>query len=267
MGRSLGVLGCGKMARAILTGLSRRPGIFDIFNAYDINITSSGQFAQDFGARICSPAELVTASDVILVAVKPYQVEDLIKGVSDYWQPDKLMISVAAGISTSSIEKNLPPGARVIRVMPNTPALVGKGMSALCCGQGAESRDTDFALDVFNTVGKAVLVEEKHMDAVTAVSGSGPAYVFMVIEAMVNAAVYTGLDGNLARELVLQTMQGSLAMLEETGTHTAKLREDVCSPGGTTIAAVRKLEENGLRTAFFSAIEAAWLKSKELGRD
>ncbi|WP_054695728.1 pyrroline-5-carboxylate reductase [Syntrophomonas palmitatica] len=267
MGRSLGVLGCGKMARAILTGLNRHPGIFDSINLYDIQKSSSEQFARDFGARVCNPPELVKVSDVVLVAVKPYQVECLLRDIAAAWQLDKLLISVAAGIKTSSMEKILLQGAKVVRVMPNTPALVGKGMSAICCGQAAKPSDSDLVLDIFNTIGKAVLVDEKYMDAVTAVSGSGPAYVFMVVEAMINAAVYTGLDLNLARELVLQTMQGSLAMIEETGFHPAKLREDVCSPGGTTIAAVRKLEDNGLRTAFFAAIEAAWLKSKELGRD
>jgi pyrroline-5-carboxylate reductase len=151
--------------------------------------------------------------------------------------------------------------------MPNTPCLVGQGIAAVAAGSKATDSDIDIVVRIFNSLGTVVKIDEKYMDAVTAVSGSGPAYVFLVVEAFMNAALHIGLDINLARELVIKTMKGSLEMLEQSGEHPALLRQDVSSPGGTTIAGIRKLEENGVRKAFFDAVEMAYNRSIELSSD
>ncbi|HWP98039.1 MAG TPA: pyrroline-5-carboxylate reductase [Syntrophomonadaceae bacterium] len=267
MRSSLGVIGCGKMAYALLKGLTAS-SCPDIANIYvnDVNPARTTLFSTEFNSVALEQWELIHKSGIILLAVKPQQVPQVLNLTKTAWNEEKLLISVAAGITTGSLESLLGIEVPIVRVMPNTPCLVGSGVAALCPGKYTRSEDLDIAANLFAASGIALLMEEKNMDAVTAVSGSGPAYMFLVVEAMINAAVQVGLDSSVARQLVLKTAAGSIKMLEDTGEHPAILREQVCSPAGTTIAGVRQLEEHGLRGAFFQAIEKAFQRSIELGK-
>jgi len=264
---NIGVIGCGKMAHAILSGLNKYREKYGRILVNDIDSGRSHLFQQDFGAESAVAKEVIAGSNLVMLAVKPAQIESLLSEVSGIITSDIIVVSIAAGIKTAAIEKWIPVHSPVIRVMPNTPALVGKGMTAICPGKRAQAEHIQVVCELFETIGSVVVVDEKHMDAVTAVSGCGPAYFYLVAEAMINSAINVGLDINLARKLVLETMQGSISTMQLSDRHPAQLREDVCSPGGSTIAAVKKLEENGLRKAFFDAIEAAWHRSMELGAD
>lgn len=255
------------MAHAIITGLNNNRDKYGKIMVSDIDPGRCQLFRDDFRATAASAKEVIAGSGLIMLAVKPAQIESLLAETADVITPDKLVVSIAAGVKTAAIEKWIPAHCAVVRVMPNTPALVGKGMSAVCAGKRANAEQTRLVCEVFASIGSVVSVDEKYMDAVTAISGSGPAYIYLVAESMINAAVNVGLDANLARQLVLETIQGSTAMMQITNRNPAQLRDDVCSPGGTTIAAVRKLEENGLRRAFYDAVEAAWRRSVELGAD
>ncbi|SHG49123.1 pyrroline-5-carboxylate reductase [Thermosyntropha lipolytica DSM 11003] len=268
MDKKIGIIGCGKMAYAIAKGLFSASSFYQgELIVHDIDKEKEEKFHRELGAKIADLASLIAESEVIILAVKPGQIGEVLEKGRGFWQEDKLIISVAASIKTSFIEKVCGIPVPVIRVMPNTPALVGKGVAVLCRGSFALPEHLDIAGKIFAVLGVTRVVEEKMMDAVTAVSGSGPAYFYLAAEAMINAGVEIGLDWETARFLVVNTLKGSAAMLEETGEHPALLREAVCSPGGTTIAAVRKLEENGMRRAFFEAVESAYKRARELGKD
>lgn len=266
MEKALGVIGCGKMAYALVKGIHSSPDLkIGGILVNDVNPSRTALFAAEFKSIAMEQWELVNQSTTVILAVKPQQVADVLNMTRDAWTGDKLLISVAAGIKTGTIEELLDVPVPVVRIMPNTPCIVGSGVSAYCPGKHTRSEDLELVEKVFSTMGLALPMEEKNMDAVTAVSGSGPAYAFLVVEAMMNAAVKIGLDINTSRALVLKTIEGSIKMLEDTGEHPAILREQVCSPAGTTIAGIRQLEVDGLRAAFFNAIEAAYLRSIELG--
>lgn len=264
---SLGIIGCGKMAYALLKGISRDASS-EMGSVYicDPDQTRIDLFMNDFNAIPLVQDDLIKKSAVIILAVKPGQVKEVLQNTKDCWNGQKLLVSIAAGIKTADLEREITvPEMRVVRVMPNTPCLVGEGMSAICAGTFASRTDLDLVLSLLNSSGQAVLIQEKDMDAITAVSGSGPAYVFLLVEAMLEAAVNVGLSANTARQLVLQTFKGSVSMLEASQLHPAVLKAQVCSPAGTTIAGVRQLEEGGVRKAFFDAIEAAYERSIALG--
>ncbi|MEQ8173731.1 MAG: pyrroline-5-carboxylate reductase [Syntrophomonadaceae bacterium] len=266
MEQTLGIIGCGKMAYALVKGIHSSPNLkVGGLLVNDVNPSRTALFAAEFKSTAMEQWELVKHSSAVILAVKPQQVADVLALTRDAWTDDKLLISIAAGVKTGTIEGLLEVTLPVVRIMPNTPCLVGAGVSAYCPGKHARSEDLELVEKVFSTMGLALPMEEKNMDAVTAVSGSGPAYAFLVVEAMMNAAVQVGLDINTARALVLKTIEGSIKMLEDTGEHPAILREQVCSPAGTTIAGIRQLEDKGLRAAFFNAIEAAYLRSIALG--
>lgn len=269
MSFNLGIIGCGKMAYALLKGINAsskyRP---DLICVCDPDPTRVDLFCNDFGATDLTVDELISKSQVVLLAVKPGQVQEILNKTAIFWTDHQLLISVAAGIKTGDLEKNLGnQPTRVVRVMPNTPSLVGEGMSAICAGSRATEDDLYFVQGLLDGSGKSIIIDEEYMDAVTAVSGSGPAYVFLMVEALMEAAVNIGLNSHIARQLVLQTFKGSITMLEDSGDHPAILKEQVCSPGGTTIAGIRQLEADGVRRAIFNAVEAASIRSKELGRN
>lgn len=268
MNKTIGIIGCGKMAYAIAKGLFSASSFYrgDLV-VNDIDEKKTERFQTELGAKKADLTSLIDKSQIIILAVKPNQVENVLEKGRGFWKEDKLLISVAAGIKTSFIEKICGIAIPVVRVMPNTPALIGEGVAALCRGEFAGAEHLDTADKIFSSLGTTLVVEEKMMDMVTAVSGSGPAYFYLAAEAMINAGVQIGLDFETSRLLVLNTLKGSAAMLEKTGEHPALLREAVCSPGGTTIAAVRKLEENGIRKAFFEAVESAYRRSCELGKE
>jgi pyrroline-5-carboxylate reductase len=264
----LGVIGCGKMAYAILKGLTDSLSAnFSGIYINDINSERVSLFEKEFQVKYLNQDELVKISDIIILAVKPQQVTEVMAQTKDLWESNKLLISIAAGIKTTVLEQRAGNQLPVIRVMPNTPCLVGDGVSAVTGGTYASEAEIEMVREMFGQLGVSVTVEEKQLDAVTALSGSGPAYIFLVAESMINAGVLVGLDINLTRKLVLNTIKGSISMLENSGEHPAVLRDQVCSPGGTTIAGVRQLEDNGIRRAFFNAVYDAYNRSIELGKD
>ncbi len=263
----LGIIGCGNMANAIVKGLSVDKAGFQDILVNDINEEKALTFRREYGVKAVDYQTLWKECAAVILAVKPYQVKEVLNLGRSHWRPEQLIISIAAGIKLANMEAATDNLLPVIRVMPNTPCLVGQGITAVAAGSKAAEAEVDLAMRIFNSLGTVVKIDEKYMDAVTAVSGSGPAYVFLVVEAFMNAALQIGLDINLARELVIKTMKGSLEMLEQSGEHPAVLRQDVSSPGGTTIAGIRKLEENGVRKAFFDAVEMAYNRSIELSSD
>ncbi|MFY9322971.1 MAG: pyrroline-5-carboxylate reductase [Syntrophomonadaceae bacterium] len=264
----LGVIGCGKMAKAIVSGIyDKEPRPYATLLVNDIDDGQAKLFVDLFQAQRGDQLEVVGQSDIVLLAVKPHQIGEVLRNTAQAWKPGQLLISVAAGVKTGFIQSCLPPDGKVVRIMPNLPALVGEGITAIAAGEGASEEDLIQVEKLLSGLGRTVRTDEKHMDAITAVSGSGPAYVMMVVEAMTEAAVHIGLDWELAKELVLTTIGGSIKMLEITGKHPAELRNQVSSPGGTTIAAVKQLEELGLRSAFYNAIEKAYHRSIQLGQE
>ncbi|PKM76327.1 MAG: pyrroline-5-carboxylate reductase [Firmicutes bacterium HGW-Firmicutes-15] len=266
MVKKLGIIGCGKMAYALLKGISQGPSIYASIYACDTSSVRTELFANEFNSITVTPDELVTNADLIILAVKPGQIKMVLADTSGLWNNEKLLVSIAAGIKTAMIEEELAEPVPVVRVMPNTPCLIGEGASALAAGKYASRADLDIVQAILNKVGVSVIVDEVYMDAVTAVSGSGPAYVFLVAEAMMDSALHLGLNSDMARQLVLQTLKGSISMLEQTGEHPAILKAQVTSPGGTTIAGLRELEAGGIREAFFAAMERACQRSIELGK-
>lgn len=264
---NLGIIGCGKMGYALMKGISGDPSRYGDIYVYDVDETRVCLFVDEFQARPVSPDVVVAGSDIIILGVKPGQVREVLQATRDQWNGDKLLVSIAAGIKIASIEEQLPEGVRVVRVMPNTPCLVGEGMAALAGGHRASPADLQSVREMLEQVGLTITVEESYLDAVTAVSGSGPAYVFLLIEAFIDAALSTGLSSEISRQLVLQAVKGSVKMLEQSGVHPAILKAQVISPGGTTIAGLRALEAGGVREAFFAAVEKAQRRAVELGTD
>lgn len=207
---------------------------------------------------------VIKNAGVVVIAVKPQQVQELLKPLGADFHKESVVISIAAGISIKSIENVLKDGIAVIRAMPNMPCLVGEGMTVLAGGKYALQPQLEKATGIFSTVGHALILEEKSMDAVTGLSGSGPAYVFLVIQALSDGGVKAGLPRNVATELALQTVIGAAKLMQETGKHPAELIEQVTSPGGTTIEGLSVLENKAVRSAFIEAVGAAAKRSKEL---
>jgi pyrroline-5-carboxylate reductase len=259
------VLGAGKIGEALLAGLlaaGRSPESLLFTERYEARVQ---ELTQRYGVRAVSVAEAASAAEVLVVAVKPQDIQALLDDLSEAVGPGTLVVSLAAGLPSSLFERRLPAGTPVVRVMPNTPMVVAEAVSAISAGTAATAAHLDVVEELLSTVGRVVRVPESQQDAVTALSGSGPAYFFLVVEALVDAGVLLGLPRDVARDLVVQTAVGSAAMLRDTGSHPVELRDAVTSPGGTTIAAVRELERHGVRAAFFAAVEAARVRSVELG--
>ncbi len=252
------------MSYAILAGISEHNNHIENVFVNDIDSKAADLFVQEFGAVYKEQRALVEASDLIILAVKPHQIENVIHTNQVFFRDNQLIISLAAGIKTETIEGLLEAKCAIVRLMPNTPALVGQGVIAVTGGLYVQAEQMDLVEGLFANLGNTYLVDESYMDAITAISGSGPAYVFLIVEALINAGILIGLDHKLSYDLVVNTLKGSIAMLEETSKHPAILRDEVSSPAGTTISAVRELEKNGFRNAIFSAVEAAFLKAQEL---
>jgi pyrroline-5-carboxylate reductase len=267
-GKTVGFIGAGNMGEALIKGLvaaSVLPG--DAIAATDVRADRVQALARQF--RIKTPtdnAELVRGVDVVILAVKPQIVSTVLREIAPAVSTRMLMISIAAGVSTTTLRSGLGKEPRLIRVMPNTPALVLEGVTAIAKSSGLEAGDLDTAREIFEAVGKVVLVDEELMDAVTGLSGSGPAYVAIVIESLADGGVKMGLDRATAMTLATQTVLGSARLLLETGLHPGALKDMVSSPGGTTIAGIAALEEGGVRTTFMKAVERATVRSRELGR-
>jgi pyrroline-5-carboxylate reductase len=264
---TIGFLGAGRMATALAQGFVKaglvKPG--QIF-AHDVFPAANKAFGAATGARICVSNEAVLqAASVIFLAVKPQQAAEVLAEIQPRFTPRHLLISIAAGVTLARMESALPAKARVVRVMPNTPALVGASASGFACGKAATKSDAALAQRLLAAVGVAVEVKESLLDAVTGLSGSGPAYVYQFIEALSDGGVASGLPRDLATKLAAQTVLGAAKMVIETGEHPGALKDAVTSPGGTTIEGIHELEKGKLRATVMNAVRAATEKSKKLG--
>ncbi len=262
----IGFIGGGNMAEALIKGLIK--GAFPAGQILVAEPLKSRrlQLAERYGIDTReTAAEVVPASQVVVLAVKPQVVFSVMPEIARVFKSEALLVSIAAGICSLTLEGFFAEGARLVRAMPNTPALVGAGATAICRGSRAVEEDMQTARHLFETVGMVRVVDEGQMDAVTGLSGSGPAYVYTVIEAMAAGGVQQGLPMDVALALAAQTVAGAARLVLEGGEHPAQLRDKVCSPGGTTIAAVKALEEKGLRAALMEAVARAAQRSAELG--
>ncbi|MGH8897154.1 MAG: pyrroline-5-carboxylate reductase [Egibacteraceae bacterium] len=267
MDGTLAILGTGRMGEALLSGLLRSGWAGPAQVRCTVRTPSrAAKLAQQYGvhADTDSPAAAAEA-DVLLLAPKPQNIWTLLEQIAPKMRSGHTVISVAAGVPTRVIEDALGADVPVVRVMSNVPVQVDEAMSAIAPGRFAGPEQLMIAEAILSHVGRVVHLGEEHLDAVTALSGSGPAYFALVAEAMIDAGILLGLSRDTATELIVQTMVGSAKMLRDTGRHPVELRESVTSPGGTTIAAIRVLEREGVRAAFLDAIEAAKLRSEELG--
>ena len=266
--RRVALLGGGKMAEALISGLIRSGGR----GVDEIMVTNrrderARELAGKYGiTATLDNAEAVRWSGVLVLMAKPQDTETLLSQISEQVTPAHLVISFAAGVRTSFVEKHLSENVPVVRVMSNVPVMVDEAMSVVSAGSHATDDHMAVAEELLGYVGKVLRLKEQHQDAVTATSGSGPAYFFLLAEAMIEACILLGLSRDVATELIIQTMLGSAKMLRDTGLHPVELREMVTSPGGTTIEAIRRLEEAGVRAAFLNAIDAARNRSIELAQ-
>ncbi|MDQ1287480.1 MAG: pyrroline-5-carboxylate reductase [Actinomycetota bacterium] len=261
---TVAILGAGVMGETLLSGLLRAGRRPDDVVVAERRPDRAAEIAARHGVRVLGNAEAASLADTVVLVVKPQDVEGVLAEIRDAVTPGTLVVSIAAGIPTAFVEQRLAGGVAVVRAMPNTPALVGEGMTAISPGACCLPEHTGRAEAMLAAMGAVLRVPEYQQDAVTAVSGSGPAYVFYVAEAMIEAGVLLGLPRATATELAVQTLLGAARMLKETGTHPTLLREQVSSPGGTTVAALRQLDDHGVRAAFVTAIEAARDRSQEL---
>jgi pyrroline-5-carboxylate reductase len=264
----IGLVGAGKMATALAKGFIQRGLVgSNQVMASDPMDGARTTFAQNVGSpAVASNTDVARHAHVLFIAVKPGQVAGALVEMREHLSHRPLIISIAAGISLSKLEAGLPAGAKVIRAMPNTPALVGQSAIAYALGTSATSAESHLAQKLFSAVGLAFEVKENLMDAVTGLSGSGPAYVYMIIEAMSDGGVAQGLPRDVATQLAAQTVLGSARMVLETGLHPGSLKDMVTSPGGTTIEGIHELEKAGVRGAFMNAVRAASEKSRKLGQ-
>lgn len=255
------------MATALAKGLSSSGFLSagDII-AGDVYPEARERFASETGAKTAdSNAAVIANADIVILAVKPQQMQDVLNDIQEELTADHLIVSIAAGISISTLTRTLGENHRVIRVMPNTPCLVGASAAAYSAGGTATSDDAALVEKMLSTVGIAVSVPEHLLDAVTGLSGSGPAFVYQIIEALSDGGVRVGLPRDIALKLASQTVLGAAKMVLETGEHPGVLKDAVASPGGTTIAGLHALERGGLRGCLIDAVEAAALRSRELG--
>jgi pyrroline-5-carboxylate reductase len=260
------VLGAGKMGGILLQAFLKQ----NLFAPDQIHATVGHAeralaLSTQWGVDVTTNnREAASKADLILIAVKPFQIPALIEEIRPALTKDKTLISIAAGIKTRSIEESAGMEIAVIRAMPNTPSRLGAGAAALCRGRFVSQEKLELAERIFETVGRAVIVEEKHMDAVTGLSGSGPAYIYIIIEALAEAGVKVGLPREIATELAAQTAYGAAKMVLETGYHPAMLKDAVTTPAGTTIDGIMALEEGGLRVTLIKAVMRATERSKQL---
>jgi pyrroline-5-carboxylate reductase len=266
-GKRFAFVGAGNMAEALIKGLlaSRKVKPEDIC-ASARHPERLERLQRGYGIRTAdNNVACVDGAQVVVLAVKPQVMPDVLAGLAGKVPSDALVVSVAAGITSGSIETTLRAGTRILRAMPNTAAQVGQGATGLASGLHANAADLAAGKELFEAVGRVVVVEEVHLDAVTGLSGSGPAYIFLIIEALSDAGVKVGLSRDVAQTLAAQTLLGAAHMLLETGEHPGKLKDQVTSPGGTAIAGLHTLEAGGLRTTLMNAVEAATRRAKELG--
>jgi pyrroline-5-carboxylate reductase len=266
MSRKVAILGAGKIGESLLAGLLssdwRTPDEIVVTGRREERVC---ELEERHGVRgTLSNAEAVQGAALVVIAVKPQDFDILLGEIGGVLTPEQTVLSVAAAIPTAQIEARLAAGVPVVRAMPNAPALVHEGMAGVCAGAHAGDEHLAVAEEVLSHLGAVARVPERYMDAVTAVSGSGPAYFALLAEAMIEAGILLGLSRETSTQLVVQTMLGTAKLLRDEQMHPVELREMVTSPGGTTIQAIRELEQAGVRAAFLNAIQAAMIRSKEL---
>ncbi|MEO6259112.1 MAG: pyrroline-5-carboxylate reductase [Thermoanaerobaculia bacterium] len=264
--KTIGFIGAGNMAEAMIRGLLRGGD----FTA--AQVVASGpreervrELRDTYAINATTDNRLPAASDIVVLSVKPQILSRVLDEVGQAIGPETLVISIAAGVPVAAIQAKLPTGARVVRAMPNTPALVDAAATAIARGDHARDSDLDDAKRIFDSIGLTVILEESLLDAVTGLSGSGPAYVFLILEALSDAGVKVGLSRRTSQLLAAQTLFGSAKLLLETNEHPGRLKDMVTSPGGTAITGLHTLEHGGLRTTLMNAVEAATRRSRELG--
>jgi pyrroline-5-carboxylate reductase len=265
-GKRVAFLGAGKMGGIILQAMLKHGLLTPSTTCATV---AHEERAKALAAKLnisvgTSNVEAVKGADIIVVGVKPQVVESVMREISDQITPNQVIVSVAASVPTSMIEKDLPPRVPVIRAMPNTPCLVGAGMTAICKGKHASAEQVATTCHMFNVVGRTVVVDEKHMDAVTALSASGPAYIYIILESLAEAGVKVGLPRDIATLLAAQTTMGAARVVLETGDHPALLKDAVTTPAGCTIDAIMELEEGKLRVTLIKAVVKAAQRAKEL---
>jgi pyrroline-5-carboxylate reductase len=265
---TLAILGAGRMGEALLNGLLRSGWLEPAQVRCVVRTPARAAFlSETYGVPAGTDARAAAAeADVLLLAVKPQNLRELLATIASEVHAGQTIISVAAGVTTAVIDALIPGDTPVVRVMSNVPVQVDEAMSAIAPGRHAGAEHVAIAEQILGHVGRVIRLPEEQLDAVTALSGSGPAYFFLLAEAMIDAGILLGLPRDVSSELVIQTMVGSARMLRDSGRHPVELREAVTSPGGTTIAAIRVLEEERVRAAFLNAIEAAKKRSEELAR-
>ncbi|THV27220.1 pyrroline-5-carboxylate reductase [Glycomyces paridis] len=262
--RTVAVLGTGKMGQAIVSGLLRAGWSPESVIATARSAERAAELREAYGIGVESNPDAVRRADVVVVAVKPQDAGSLLEELTGAFDGTAPVVSICAGLPVAFFEKRLPDGTPVVRAMPNTPALVDEAMTVLSPGTHADAACLEAALELFKPLGRTLVVDEKHQDAVTAISGSGPAYFYYLAEAMTEAGVLMGLPRAVSSELVAQTALGAARMLRESGSSPVELREAVESPAGTTISAVRQLENHRARSAVTDAIEAARDRAREI---
>ena len=268
LGQTIAFLGAGNMAEALVKGLlGAGVAAPNEILCTDRRGERGPELTRRYGVRFTqSNVAAVKEAGIIVLSVKPQVMDKVLDEIGPLLDNSKLVISIAAGVPLAAIERKVGHGVRIIRTMPNTPALVGAGATALSPGEHATEADLAQAKALFDAIGKSVIVDETLLDAVTGLSGSGPAYIFLIIEALADGGVKAGLARQQAMDLAAQTVYGSAKLLIETGEHPGRLKDQVTSPGGTAIAGLHTLEAGGLRTTLMNAVESATNRSRELGR-
>jgi pyrroline-5-carboxylate reductase len=266
--QTIGFLGAGKMGEALAHGLLKAQLVpAERVLLSDADAARRRTVARQLGVRVVAEnQELVRASDVVVLALKPNVLREELPRLAGVVKPSHLVVSIAAGVTLAELEEMLPAGTPVVRVMPNTPSLVGSGAAGYALGRHAMKGHGELVEQLLGSVGLCVAVPERLLDAVTGLSGSGPAFVALVIEAMADGGVLCGLPRDVALKLAAQTVLGTAQMVLETGMAPAELKDRVASPGGTTIEGIKALERGGLRSALIQAVEAATQKAKALGQ-
>ena len=254
---TVAIIGAGVMGESLLSGLIRGGHEIADLVVGEKRRERAVELREKYGVEVLANVDAAARADTVALVVKPQDMGDVLTEIAPHLRAGQVVISLAAGITTDYIEKHIPDGIAVVRVMPNTPALVDEGMAAISAGTHCDEEHLALAEGMMSVTSRVVRVPENQQDAITAISGSGPAYLFFVVESMIEAGVHLGLPRSTATELVIQTMVGSAKLLRETGTHPTVLREQVTSPGGTTAAAIRQLEDHKVRAAFIMAMEAA----------
>ena len=266
MFKTIGICGTGNMGKAIAKGLAAS-GLIPPANIYVYNIhkAKAEALAKETGVTVVdTAAELAEKSQSLIMAVKPYVMPSSLTEIQEHIVKDTVIISIAAGLTMQKLAAYLPSQTKIVRIMPNTPSMVGEGMASVSVNDQVSAEETQAVLDIFNSFGRAELVGESLIDAVCGLSGSGPAYVYMFIEALADGAVLEGMPRPMAYTFAAQTVLGAAKMVLETGEHPGKLKDDVCSPGGTTIEAVKTLENRGFRAAVAEAVIASAEKNKNM---